>query len=475
MAVSHDARKIATAEPGRIVRLWNAETGQVLQSNEEIEEVASLSWSPKGRQLALRANSSAPWLRDTLSGEVVHLSGRPDRAFRALAWSPEAQLFAGTIWGDSAVLLWDTGTGRFAKRVEGHEGDVKSTSFSSDGLFLASKSDDNSERLWSTADWKRTGLLPEPTSTGRWPPSLTFHPRYPILATLGEHDTSVRIWHLDLFSDRTARNRAELGDAARRHSILVALEEDLTAWVLTRSAGLSHPQARRHLQEGFFQRHLMMIKSRRSLVEETFNRANQLTPELTVELNVDVNAYYLNVCGALDNLAWLLAFQLQLQPDLDEEHVAHRRFVALFGKNFLDALQTRNSNLADQIRGRGDWNRELRSLRDPAAHRIPLYVVPGVQTPATAERREVLEKEAAAAEATQDWHRCTRLQADIRALAIYEPLVVSSNVDGLQQHPLPELMLKDQEIFLQVAQCVLESFFGPPEALWPNAPSKRFL
>ncbi len=51
----------------------------------------------------------------------------------------------------------------------------------------------------------------------------------------------------------------------------------------------------------------MMSASRRRIFDETHNRENQLDPDLTVELNVHVNAYYLNLCGALDNLAWMLA------------------------------------------------------------------------------------------------------------------------------------------------------------------------
>ena len=30
-----------------------------------------------------------------------------------------------------------------------------------------------------------------------WPPGLAFHPRLPVLATLGEEDTIIRIWELD--------------------------------------------------------------------------------------------------------------------------------------------------------------------------------------------------------------------------------------------------------------------------------------
>lgn len=51
-------------------------------------------------------------------------------------------------------------------------------------------------RLWRCDTWACVTMLEEP-SDYKWPPGVDFHPRLPVLATLGEKDTIVRIWELD--------------------------------------------------------------------------------------------------------------------------------------------------------------------------------------------------------------------------------------------------------------------------------------
>jgi hypothetical protein len=377
-AVSRDGRTIAATAADHTVGLWDAESGNSLPPLGESRRVMNISWSPAGRQLAFQAESGSPWLRDADSGAfLVSLAGRWDSHFRGLAWSPDGKLLAAGVWNDPVVLVWKADTGGFVKRLEGHLDRIKSVSFSSDGSLLASKSSDGTVRLWRTSNWELVEVLLEPTAS-KWPPSLAFHPSEPILATLGDKDATLRIWRLDLLSKEAAGERQALRGAAILHRRLVLLEEDVSEWVLMKMSNLSHPHAVRHLRHGFLQRHLMMVTSRRRIFDETHNRGNQLTPELTPELNVHVNAYYLNLCGALDNLAWMLAFEFQLQPALDEANYDHRRFCSLFGERFLSTLQTRHGSLADQLREHQHWHGEMRKFRDPAAHRIPLYMVPGV-------------------------------------------------------------------------------------------------
>ena len=89
--------------------------------------------------------------------------------------------------------------------LEGHTGSVLSVSFSADGRFLASKSRDNTVRLWRRDTWEMVARLNEPGST-RWLSALTFHPHAPLLATLDEgiwvrsvgyEDRAIRIWDID--------------------------------------------------------------------------------------------------------------------------------------------------------------------------------------------------------------------------------------------------------------------------------------
>ncbi len=83
--------------------------------------------------------------------------------------------------------------------LEGHNAPIRCLSFSHDQQFLASQSggEHGTLRIWRTNTWERQAVLEEPTTTF-WPPGLAFHPNASILATLGEEDTVICIWDLDV-------------------------------------------------------------------------------------------------------------------------------------------------------------------------------------------------------------------------------------------------------------------------------------
>ena len=83
--------------------------------------------------------------------------------------------------------------------IEGHLGGVHSVSFSFDGSMLASKSHDNTIRIWRCNDWgKNVAVLQEDVFQGSylWQSNLAFHPNSLILATLFDNDTGVHIWNV---------------------------------------------------------------------------------------------------------------------------------------------------------------------------------------------------------------------------------------------------------------------------------------
>ncbi len=82
--------------------------------------------------------------------------------------------------------------------LEGHTKPVESVSFSFDGRLLASKGVDG-VRVWRCDTWEMVAALSESGTINTFS-GLAFHPKAPILATLGNENKDIRVWNLDVKS-----------------------------------------------------------------------------------------------------------------------------------------------------------------------------------------------------------------------------------------------------------------------------------
>src|SRR6266702_2391580 len=196
VAWSPDGKTLASGADDKTIRFWDAQTGRTLRTLKgHSNRVNGIAWSPDGKTLASGADDKTIRLWDAQVGQLLRtLEGHSDCVF-SVAWSLDGKTLAsGSI--DKTIRIWNLDTGQQTDILEVHTGNVRSVSFSYDGSLLASKSNDGTVRLWRTGTWETVATLGEPASY-YWPPSVAFHPNAPILATLGEKDTVIRIWELD--------------------------------------------------------------------------------------------------------------------------------------------------------------------------------------------------------------------------------------------------------------------------------------
>ncbi|KIM20496.1 hypothetical protein M408DRAFT_81933 [Serendipita vermifera MAFF 305830] len=145
-------KRIASGSADRTIRVWDAETGEVVAGplQGHTGTVFSVAFSPDGRRIVSGSDDTTIRVWDAETGEVVAgpLQGHNDWV-RSVAFSPDGRrIVSGSE--DTTIRVWDAQTGEaVAGPLQGHTGTVLSVAFSPDGRRIVSGSADKTIRVCS--------------------------------------------------------------------------------------------------------------------------------------------------------------------------------------------------------------------------------------------------------------------------------------------------------------------------------------
>jgi WD40 repeat protein len=190
---SHDGKRIVSGSDDQITRIWDANTGAVLQTLQgHAGAVLSVICSPDDASIVSASTDQTIRVWDASTGAVLHtLEGHTDYV-RSVAFSPDGtRIVSGS--DDETVRVWDASTGAVFCTLEGHTGYVLSVGFSPDGTRIVSGSSDQTVRVWDAS----TGAVLR-TFEGHtgWVESVSFSPDGERIVS-GSSDQTVRIWVAD--------------------------------------------------------------------------------------------------------------------------------------------------------------------------------------------------------------------------------------------------------------------------------------
>lgn len=190
---SPDGTIIASAINEYSIHLWNASTGQHINSLiGHTDFIHSIAFSPDGNTIASASSDKTVRLWDVITGKQKStLVGHTDKVY-SVAFSPDGKTIATGAWyKDSKVRLWDVITGSPITVLGNHEL-VLAIAYSPDGSTLATSSSKDL-RLWDTS----TRLLKNTFTghTGRID-SITFSPDGNAIATNSMMDGTMILWDI---------------------------------------------------------------------------------------------------------------------------------------------------------------------------------------------------------------------------------------------------------------------------------------
>lgn len=200
-------RTLASASHDCTVKLWDATSGQLLRTLEKHGgSVMSVAFDRTGRTLVTGEGGSVQKgcrikLWETSTGNLINTLDDHKNFVMSMTFDSSGHTFASASW-DRTIKLRDARSGRLLRTLEGHTNWVNNIAYFPDQRLLASIAWDGTVRLWSSDTGAGVIIIPEPSGQNYYQ-GLAFHPRLPLLATVGSDlgtitDEVIHIWELDL-------------------------------------------------------------------------------------------------------------------------------------------------------------------------------------------------------------------------------------------------------------------------------------
>ncbi len=173
-------------------RVWDWRRAQVVFELPRRLGISRLAYSPDGRHLAAAVwgNEKDVIIYEAATGKEIRSFGKHHAGIEGLAYSPNGRRLA-TCGEDGNVKIWDEATGELMQTLRGHVGPVKDVVYTPDGRRLASAGWDKTVKIWDAESGEELLTLRGHTDIVM---KLAFSPNGHLLVSVAM-DTIVKVWN----------------------------------------------------------------------------------------------------------------------------------------------------------------------------------------------------------------------------------------------------------------------------------------
>jgi len=138
---------------------------------------------------------------------------------------------------------------------------------------------------------------------------------------------------------------------------------------------LNNSKSREYINRGFIVRFFSIQLSKNELIKLFDSQGEEpLSPLVLIKPTLFLNSFYYNILGAFNNIAWAIKYEYCIFDSITEDS-GNLYKINLFNDDFLGKIKCKNFELFDCIIKYKSLSKELKNLRDPTAHRIPLNFI----------------------------------------------------------------------------------------------------
>jgi WD40 repeat protein len=152
---------LATSSYDNIIRMWNAQTGDLIHTlTGHTELIKFIAFNHSGSLLASASADHTVRIWNAHTGDLLHtLTGHTD-SIESIAYNPDDTIVATASW-DNTTRLWSTLTGDLLHTLTGHIQGANIVSFNHDGTRLATNFSHNA------CIWNDTRIRPKTQATAQ--------------------------------------------------------------------------------------------------------------------------------------------------------------------------------------------------------------------------------------------------------------------------------------------------------------------
>jgi WD40 repeat protein/uncharacterized protein YndB with AHSA1/START domain len=157
LSLSADGKRLLSVSWDKSAKVWDTRTNEEIATLAHDQGIYHGAISPDGRR-AVCTQKSVATVWDVDRQQVLHKLEGHEGGISSTAFSSDGSMIC-TSGGDKTVRTWEADTGTPIAVMKGHEGGIESAVFSPDGALVASGSADGSVRLWNARSGELIRML----------------------------------------------------------------------------------------------------------------------------------------------------------------------------------------------------------------------------------------------------------------------------------------------------------------------------